>query len=790
MIYRNYIRRYADIIKGRISLELLYLPGIENKQFEVLEEKALCTALILSDRIDHLNKFSFISKEFIQTINKTLFSTGDLLSALIKLSATRIDAFFEVITSSTLDVRMKKIIEIQSILDEFLCLIKDDLTDPILFQMVLGKVITTQLLSFADHILLLDLADYTEHSLIEHIHACETIYHTLSNTYVDLSTRNLCFNENICNQRRHSAANPVKDHLVYPNYYFISSDILDSISMSCNTSIRNAIAKAIADIEVGRKYLLKGFLQETYDGWMGGVLCSALISNITQWLHSFLEETPSQYAYTIHQSIYQMVTMMFMKNIIDVYKNNKSLSLSNQGILQLKNDFNAILNWILDQQQFAQKQLQHQSRSLGEAMLTNSNKFINSTEAVPVPAIEFLQVVQTFLLCTDATALKYFADAILIFGIKYKYHLYDCLRLLLKVRCDIKDRVRKAILSICNEFVVQLEQATITNPKLVEGKFSGNCYLLEDIFPLAGIEHCTGMKWKLEIPSDPTSIRLTVTLMVNEICNQAVTQKRQRNSILLSENNNPSSNGGSPHDNRAEVVDNSAPPYKESVRLTPMSVRKYMVDETGQRLSANPTESNLHKPSEDSRAHSLDLHSNPHQTQQQQHMSTSQLSSHIKPKQPPPPPPRRNSATSNNLPPTAQSHPPAQHRDDAVLNVHSKQEKLRSSNPFDDDEPELKPDSAHSPQVPINVAVSAAPVRPPPPKPPRRKSSTESPGPASENSSAKNPPVSQDHPDAPIQNQNSSSNTEPPNHRRSLTPQEALNMLLKSAQQNLDEKNS
>lgn len=139
-IIRNYIRRYADILKGRITLELLYLPGIENKQFEILEEKALCTALSLSNKIESLDKYSFLLKEFINTLTKTLFSTGDLISALIKLAAHRMDAFFEMILSSTLDVRMKKMIEIQSVLAEFLSLLKDDIKDESLYQIVVQKV--------------------------------------------------------------------------------------------------------------------------------------------------------------------------------------------------------------------------------------------------------------------------------------------------------------------------------------------------------------------------------------------------------------------------------------------------------------------------------------------------------------------------------------------------------------------------------------------------------------------------------------------------------------------------
>jgi hypothetical protein len=729
----------------------LYLPGIENKHYDLLEEKALCSALLLSDRIDALQRFSFIPKEFHQTLSKTLFSSGDLLSALIKLSANRMDAFFELILSSSLDVRMKKLIEIQSILDEFLQLIKDDLTDPLLFQMIIQKIITTQLLAFADYLLLLDLSNYHESALIEHIHACETIYYTLSNTYIDLSKRCLCYNESLCANRKeaHSSKNGVyssaaKDSVLYPNYYFFSDDLLDSVSVSCNTNIRRAITKSIQDLEIGRQYLLKGLLQEKTDGWIGGVLCDALITNITQWLDSFLSQVPDQFSSFIYQEIFQMVILMFVKNVIEIYKLNKSLSLSQTGILQLKSDFNSLLTWIMDRQrQYEEQKLaEQQQRSIKSerASVVLDSDIISACR-------EFLQVIQTFLLCTDTTALNYFADAVLIFGIKYKYHLYDCLRMFLKIRSDINSRVRKAILSICNEFLVQLEQATITNPKLLEGRFQNNCYLLEDLFPLAGVEHCTGMKWKLELPSDPTATRLTVALMVTEICNQAVNQqKRQRNSVLAAASPSPttvmSQKSNQNGDEESELDSLSSKSGHQ--RVAPLSIRKYTVDDRVHRYNRQAPAPKSEISSQNASV-SLSL--------------KQPLSNEIKPKppQPPPPPPRRKSEVT---PPVSQS---SKNPFDEDLSPQTSTP-VTSSNPFGNETSDKV--SEHS-----KVAQLALP----PPKPPRRKSSADessSVGFRSESTSEKNP----------FSNELSETRPSTP-----LTPQEKLNVLLKTAQQSLKE---
>lgn len=138
---RNFIKRYAEILKGRLTLELLYLPGIEGKVFEELGERALCYALELAIRIESLNQYSFVPKDLLHTMNRTLFSSGDLISALMNLSIKRVDAFFEELQSLPPSNRSKKLLDMVMLPNEILRGLKEDLKNEEYFHLVLKKVI-------------------------------------------------------------------------------------------------------------------------------------------------------------------------------------------------------------------------------------------------------------------------------------------------------------------------------------------------------------------------------------------------------------------------------------------------------------------------------------------------------------------------------------------------------------------------------------------------------------------------------------------------------------------------
>lgn len=139
---KNYMQRYSDILKGRTMLELLYIPGIENKRYEAMGEQALCVALELAQKLESLKEYSFVPKSFTSILAASLFTFGDLLSALLNLSLRRVDAFFEVITTLPVELHAKRFSEAPMLIGEFVQLVKDDLITDYLFRLVMDKVRT------------------------------------------------------------------------------------------------------------------------------------------------------------------------------------------------------------------------------------------------------------------------------------------------------------------------------------------------------------------------------------------------------------------------------------------------------------------------------------------------------------------------------------------------------------------------------------------------------------------------------------------------------------------------
>jgi hypothetical protein len=138
--FRTYIRRYSEIVKGRLTLELLFLPGTQDKRYENMGEKSICAAIELMTRVDQLTHYSFIPHDLVATLNNTLFTTGQLISSLLNLSIQRVDAFVETVKQMAPSLRSSKYLEIDKILSESMLLVDINLPESALLKLVLIKV--------------------------------------------------------------------------------------------------------------------------------------------------------------------------------------------------------------------------------------------------------------------------------------------------------------------------------------------------------------------------------------------------------------------------------------------------------------------------------------------------------------------------------------------------------------------------------------------------------------------------------------------------------------------------
>jgi hypothetical protein len=285
------------------------------------------------------------------------------------------------------------------------------------------------------------------------------------------------------------------------------------------------------------------------------------------WLREFVICIPSQYETIVKIELARLVVKTYMGNLIRVYQEHKRFSLSKKGVEQVSCDISRIQDWL-------DSLFNGVGRALEEYM--------------------FLSTVNSFLSCGEDAMLASYAASVQSFGIQYSLHVYDLLRLLLKMRkvTDCSTKVRKSALGICAEFLSQLQTAIAADSSLLSGtrvarkvgrvaktklnptgdyssssssnsagddptsshcsitaqlaellSYSPSTSLFDELFPKVGVEHCTGKRWGPEKMSDPIAVRMLVARMVTETI--AVARCRHREAVeLLALTTNASTNSG------------------------------------------------------------------------------------------------------------------------------------------------------------------------------------------------------------------------------------------------------
>jgi hypothetical protein len=354
-------------------------------------------------------------------------------------------------------------------------------------------MLQTQLLAFSDHFSLLDLAPYEELSLMDHIRTCDKIFEQLSKVAFDLNTRILL-------------KDGIPQEADMEQYLTVSPSVLDSIKSTCDDSARQAFLRSVYILQDAKKYLLENMFHELADGWMGGILCKALVNTLSQWVDMVREIMPRKFVRVTFVETSRLMIIMYINRMVTLHQAKKSTTLSPRGIQQMKSDLKTIYSWVAE-------------NTLPEECIAEK---------------KLLQILfqEGFVTCSDSDALQVFAMATRWFGVKHEYAIYDLFRLVLKYRSDISTKVRKAILAVCNEYLHQLHNAIQTDPQLLQGEIT-NTNILDILFPSAGIEHCTGAKWKMEKSSDPTATKLTVTLVVTDTINEAMEFRRRAQMLSI-----------------------------------------------------------------------------------------------------------------------------------------------------------------------------------------------------------------------------------------------------------------
>lgn len=110
------MHRYAEMVKGRLALELSFFMEAGNKQITEMGERALCAAISLMNRMSCLRAYTFLPHDLVNSLISCLFSVGELMSALLNLSIQRIEAWFCSILALPPSSRGIRLVDINQVL--------------------------------------------------------------------------------------------------------------------------------------------------------------------------------------------------------------------------------------------------------------------------------------------------------------------------------------------------------------------------------------------------------------------------------------------------------------------------------------------------------------------------------------------------------------------------------------------------------------------------------------------------------------------------------------------------
>lgn len=110
------MHRYAEMMKGRLALELSFFMEAGNEHITEIGERALCAAISLMNRLDHLRAYTFLPHNLVNSLMACLFSVGELMSALLNLSIQRVEEWFCSVLALPPIARGDRFVEVNKVL--------------------------------------------------------------------------------------------------------------------------------------------------------------------------------------------------------------------------------------------------------------------------------------------------------------------------------------------------------------------------------------------------------------------------------------------------------------------------------------------------------------------------------------------------------------------------------------------------------------------------------------------------------------------------------------------------
>jgi len=330
------------------------------------------------------------------------------------------------------------------------------------------RIITNQLINFCDQISTLSFSDYSEEGFITHINFMNSCMENI-----------LVLSKTSCKEES-----------------FLSDTVIDAVSSTCLSSIRRAIQWTVSKSSGGLDDITEVLIRDGKSAWIGGKVCRMYTDRLTKYLKFMAERIPSKFEPTLNAEVVRLTVAKYLMVLMSRYREDKKIRLSKDGIDQIIADLNSIQMFVTS------------SASAGADKMAFYDETVITSQ------------VRCFIKFEISQILTAFAGTIGACGAPYGLHLYDLLRLCLKLRVDISPRDRRRILSYCTKFLSDLDRVLVDEATFVvipKGKFIAR-NILDDLFPEVGIRHCTGKKWSLEAPDIhmDEDVLLEITSLVSD----------------------------------------------------------------------------------------------------------------------------------------------------------------------------------------------------------------------------------------------------------------------------------
>jgi hypothetical protein len=510
MCIRDYMQRYCDLFRSRLTLELSGCFGISRSQSELIDlgDECLIEAIRFFQTLDSLKNHKFLPRTIFSGFRENIVGADQLTKGFLKVLADRNDSWYSELYELQPRQRGNKLSDYHRIVDFQIQKIHDtfyvsDLYDVKSKQILLLSAVDTLAMNIARHVATTSFADYGEEALLGHILACQENVRYFSHLRV--------YPHAGCKITTGSNLDSVsmdesKDKWVMA----LSRVCIEQVGGSFLRSAHEAATAAVLNISQTTMDIVDLLFVES-GGWIGGKVVHAYLDRVTSWMESFCQRgasKPCEFHRIIRRETIRLVVVTYIRKLIDKYRLNKRFKLSSNGEEQVASDLQIIGRWV-----------EQNNEKLIPSYVTDRGSYTGSNDVTML-----IRNTRLFMTSDESNILLCFVESIQHFGLACAPHLYDLARLALKIRSDLSKKARLSTLGSFSCYITKLTAATIegfgplSHP---HPRISGPS-ILQELFPNTGVTHCTGKKWSYEKLSDPDGhLNLEISTLVTDACSVA-----------------------------------------------------------------------------------------------------------------------------------------------------------------------------------------------------------------------------------------------------------------------------